>query len=83
MVAHVPFQLRAVGKGVAAVWAAIIVLAGLVAILDVLLQRGVAFVAPGAIGARVQLGEGIWGACRRDKAGVCVSLYSLSNMYCT
>jgi len=63
VVAHVPLQLRAVGEGVAAVRAAVVVLAGLVAILDVLLQRGVALVAPGAVGAGVQLGEGVRRAC--------------------
>lgn len=61
-----PLQLRAVGEGVAAVRAAVVVLAGLVAILDVLLQRGVALVAPGAVGASVQLGEGIWRAWDGD-----------------
>ncbi len=61
-----PLQLRAVGEGVAAVRAAVVVLAGLVAILDVLLQRGVALVAPGAVRASVQLREGIWCACDRD-----------------
>ncbi len=61
-----PLQLRAVGEGVAAVRAAVVVLAGLVAILDVLLQRGVALVAPGAVRASVQLGERIWCACDRD-----------------
>lgn len=71
-----PFQLRAVGEGVAAVRAAVVVLAGLVAILDVLLQRGVSFVAPGAVGARVQLGEGIWGACGTDKVRLCEALQS-------
>lgn len=55
VVAHVPLQLRAVGEGVAAVRAAVVILAGLVAILDVFLERGVAFVAPGAVGASVQL----------------------------
>lgn len=58
-----PLQLRAVGEGVAAVRAAVVVVAGLVAVLDVLLQRGVALVAPGAVGASVQLGEGVRGAC--------------------
>lgn len=38
MVAHVPLQLRAIGKGIAAVRAAVVILAGLVAILDVFLQ---------------------------------------------
>lgn len=61
-----PLQLRAVGEGVAAVRAAVVVLAGLVAILDVLLQRGVALVATGAVGASVQLGEGIWRAWDGD-----------------
>lgn len=56
---HVPLQLRAVGEGVAALRAAVVVLAGLVAILDVLLQRGIALVTPGAVGASVQLGEGV------------------------
>lgn len=63
VVAHVPLQLRAVREGVTAVWAAVVVLAGLVAILNVLLQRGVAFVAPGAVRARVQLGEGVRCSC--------------------
>ena len=65
-----PLQLRAVCEGVAAVRAAVVVLAGLVAILDVLLQRGVALVAPGAVGASVQLGEGIWGAWKRYNVGL-------------
>lgn len=67
MVAHVPLQLRAIGKGVAAVRAAVVILAGLVAILDVFLQRGVAFVAPGAVGASVQLGERIRCSCGGSK----------------
>lgn len=62
VMAHVPLQLGAVGEGVAAVRAAVVVLAGLVPILYVLLQRGVALVAPGAVGAGVQLGEGIRGS---------------------
>lgn len=37
VMAHVPLQLRAVGEGVAAVRAAVVVLAGLVPILYVLL----------------------------------------------
>lgn len=64
--AHVPLQLGAVGEGVAAVRAAVVVLAGLVPILYVLLQRGVTFVAPGAVGAGVQLREGIRGSCERE-----------------
>lgn len=67
MVAHVPLQLRAVGEGVAAVRAAVVILAGLVAILDMLLQRGVALVAPRAVGARVQLGERIRCSCGGNK----------------
>lgn len=63
VVAHVPLQLRAVGEGVAAVRAAVVVLARLVPILDVFLQRGVALVAPRAVGARVQLGEGVRCSC--------------------
>lgn len=69
MVAHVPLELRAVGEGVAAVRATVVVLAGLVPILDVLLQRGVSLVSPGAVGASVQLGEGIWCACDGDIRG--------------
>lgn len=61
--AHVPLQLRAVGEGVAAVRAAVVVLAGLVPVLDVLLQRGVALVAPRAVRASVQLGERVGRAC--------------------
>lgn len=61
VMAHVPLQLGAVGEGVAAVRAAVVVLAGLVPVLYVLLQRGVALVAPGAVGAGVQLGEGVRG----------------------
>lgn len=63
MVAHVPLQLRAIGEGVAAVRAAVVVLAGLVAVFNVFLQRGVAFVAPGTVRASVQLGEGVRCAC--------------------
>lgn len=37
VVAHVPLQLRAVGEGVAALRAAVVVLTGLVAILNVFL----------------------------------------------
>lgn len=65
--AHVPLQLRAVGEGVAAVRAAVVVLAGLVPVLDVLLQRGVALVAPRAVRASVQLGEGVGRACGKEK----------------
>lgn len=67
--AHVPLQLRAVGEGVAAVRAAVVVLAGLVPILYVLLQRGVALVAARAVGTSVQLGEGIWCACDGEGEG--------------
>lgn len=65
MVAHVPLQLRAIGEGVAAVGAAVVVLTGLVAIFNVFLQRGVAFVTPGTVRAGVQLGEGVRCACGR------------------
>lgn len=46
--------------------AAVVVLAGLMPVLDVLLQRGVALVAPRAVRAGVQLGEGVWRACSRE-----------------
>lgn len=69
VMAHVPLQLRAVGEGVAAVRAAVVVLAGLVPILYVLLQRGVALVAARAVRASVQLGEGIWCACDGEDEG--------------
>ena len=59
---HVPLQLRAVGEGVAALGAAEVVLALLVAVLDVLLQRGVALVAPGTVGTGEELGERVWSA---------------------
>lgn len=54
-----PLQLRAVGEGVAALRAAVVVLAGLVAVLNVLLQRGIAFVAPRTVRANVQVGEAV------------------------
>jgi len=66
VVVHEPLQLGAVGEGVAAVRAAVVVLAGLVAILNVFLQRSVAFVAPGAVWASVQLGEGVRCACGEE-----------------
>jgi len=69
VVAHVSLELRAVGEGVAALGAAEVVLAGLVAVLDVLLQRGVALVAARAVRAGVQLGEGVrppWGVWERE-----------------
>ena len=53
MVAHVPLQLGAVGEGVAALGAAEVVVAGLVAVLDVLLQGGVALVTARAVRADV------------------------------
>lgn len=69
VVAHVPLQLGAVGEGVAAVGAAVVVLAGLVPVLDVLLQGGVALVAAGAVGAGVQRREGVGGSWRRGGGG--------------
>lgn len=60
VLAHVLLQLRAVGEGVAALGAAEVVLALLVPILDVVLQRGIALVATRAVRAGVKLGEGIW-----------------------
>ena len=62
VVAHVSLQLGAVGEGVAALGAAEVVIAGLVAILDVLLQGGVALVTARAVRANVELGEGVWQA---------------------
>lgn len=46
--------------------AAVVVLTGLVPVLDVLFQRGVALVAPRAVRAGVQLGEGVRRACGRE-----------------
>jgi anti-sigma-K factor RskA len=54
---HVSLQLRAVGEGVAAVGAAEVVLALLVAVLDVLLQGRQPLVAPVAVRAGQELGE--------------------------
>lgn len=51
------FQLRTVGKAVVAVGAVEAVVRLLVAVLDVLLQRTVAFVSTGAVRTRQQLGE--------------------------
>ena len=52
---HVSLQLSAVGEGVAALGAAEVVLALLVAQLDVLLQGRVALVAAGAVGTGEEL----------------------------
>lgn len=57
---HVALELRAVGEGVAAEGAGEVLLVLLMAVLDVLLQRSQALVAPVAVGAGQQLGEGIW-----------------------
>lgn len=57
---HVPLQLSAVSKRVVAERAGEVLLVLLMAVLDVLLQRCQALVAPVAVGAGQQLGEGIW-----------------------
>lgn len=57
---HVALQLGAVGEGVVAERAGEVLLILLMAVLDVLLERRQPLVAPVAIGAGQQLGEGIW-----------------------
>lgn len=56
---HVPLQLSAVRKAVAALRAAEALVRLLVPVLDVLLQGAVALVAAGAVGTGEQLGEGV------------------------
>lgn len=58
--AHVSVELRAVSKSVAANRAAEVVLALLVPVLYVLLQRRVALVAAGAVGTGEELRERVW-----------------------
>lgn len=60
---HVTLQLGSVGEAVVAVGAAEALVRLLVAVLDVLLQRAVAFVSTGAVRTREQLGEGIRRSC--------------------
>lgn len=57
---HMALQLSAVGKRVVAQGAGEVLLVLLMAVLDVLLQRCQTLVAPVAVGAGQQLGEGIW-----------------------
>lgn len=57
---HVALQLGAVGEGVVAERAGEVLLILLMAVLDVLLERRQPLVAPVAVGAGQQLGEGIW-----------------------
>lgn len=57
---HVALQLGAVGEGVVAERAGKVLLVLLMAVLDVLLERRQPLVAPVAVGAGQQLGEGIW-----------------------
>lgn len=60
---HVTLQLGSVGEAVVAVGAAEALVRLLVSVLDVLLQRAVAFVSTGAVRTREQLGEGIRRSC--------------------
>lgn len=55
-----PLELGAVGKRVATERAREVLLILLMAVLDVLLEGRQALVAPVAVGAGQQLGEGIW-----------------------
>lgn len=55
-----PLELGAVGKRVVTERAREVLLVLLVAVLDVLLEGRQALVAPVAVGAGQQLGEGIW-----------------------
>lgn len=68
-----PLELGAVGKRVATKRAGEVLLILLVAILDVLLQRCQALVAPVAVGAGQQLGKSIWSSrwqvCSRETRG--------------
>lgn len=57
---HMPLKLSAVSKRVVAQRAGEVLLVLLMAVLDVLLQRCQTLVAPVAVGAGQQLGEGIW-----------------------
>lgn len=65
-----PLKLSAVSKRVVAQGAGKVLLILLMAVLDVLLQRCQTLVAPIAVGAGQQLGEGIWRSrwqvCTRD-----------------
>lgn len=70
---HMPLQLSAVGERVVAQGAGKVLLVLLMAVLDVLLERSQTLVAPVAVGAGQQLGEGIWRSrwqvCKRDSRG--------------
>ncbi len=57
---HMPLKLSAVSKRIVAQGAGEVLLVLLMAVLDVLLQRCQTLVAPVAVGAGQQLGEGIW-----------------------
>lgn len=69
-----PLKLSAVSKRVVAQGAGEVLLVLLMAVLDVLLQRCQTLVAPVAVGAGQQLGEGIWRSrwqvCTGDSGGV-------------
>lgn len=68
-----PLKLSAVSKRVVAQGAGEVLLVLLMAVLDVLLQRCQTLVAPVAVGAGQQLGEGIWRSrwqvCTGDSGG--------------
>lgn len=68
-----PLELGAVGKRVVTERAREVLLVLLVAVLDVLLEGRQALVAPVAVGAGQQLGEGIWSSrwqvCAPGRAG--------------
>lgn len=57
---HMPLELSAVSERVVAEGAGEVLLVLLMAVLDVLLQRCQALVAPVTVGAGQQLGKGIW-----------------------
>lgn len=68
-----PLKLSAVSKRVVAQGAGKVLLVLLMAVLDVLLQRSQALVAPVTVGAGQQLGKGIWRSrwqvCTGETAG--------------
>lgn len=67
--AHVSVQLCTVAEGVAAQRAAEVILALLVSILDVFLQRCVALVTARAVRTGEELRERIWCACVKESRG--------------
>lgn len=67
MCGHVSVQLCAVGEGVAAQRAAEVVLALLVSVFNVFLQRGVTLVTARAVRTGEKLRKRVWRALKRER----------------